>query len=72
MAASVLIWFCSVLLFCHHCNWAILQYHNVVYHGRNDGCVTPVNAVNPLATRDLAEKHVLKLVDGFFGHCRAV
>ena len=27
---------------------------------------------NPLATRDLAEKHVLKLVEGFFGHCRAV
>ena len=28
--------------------------------------------INPLATRDLAEKHVLKLVEGFFGHCRAV
>ena len=28
--------------------------------------------VNPLATGDLAEKHVLKLVEGFFGHCRAV
>ena len=28
--------------------------------------------VNPLATRDLAEKHVVKLVEGFFGHCRAV
>ena len=28
--------------------------------------------LNPLATRDLAEKHVLKLVEGFFGHCRAV
>ena len=27
--------------------------------------------INPLATRDLAEKHVLKLVEGFFGHCRA-
>ena len=27
---------------------------------------------NPLATRDLAENHVLKLVEGFFGHCRAV
>ena len=26
--------------------------------------------INPLATRDLAEKHVLKLVEGFFGHCR--
>ena len=28
--------------------------------------------INALATRDLAEKHVLKLVEGFFGHCRAV
>ena len=28
--------------------------------------------INPLATRDLAEKHDLKLVEGFFGHCRAV
>ena len=28
--------------------------------------------INPLATRDLAEKHVLKLVEGSFGHCRAV
>ena len=28
--------------------------------------------INPLATRDLAEKHVLKLVEGFFGHCRTV
>ena len=28
--------------------------------------------INPLATRDLAEKHVFKLVEGFFGHCRAV
>ena len=28
--------------------------------------------IKPLATRDLAEKHVLKLVEGFFGHCRAV
>ena len=28
--------------------------------------------INPLATRDLAEKHVLKLVEGFLGHCRAV
>ena len=27
---------------------------------------------NPLATGDLAEKHVLKLVERFFGHCRAV
>ena len=27
---------------------------------------------NPLATRDLAEKHVLKLVEGFFGHSLAV
>ena len=30
------------------------------------------NGLNPLATGDLAEKHVLKLVEGFFGHCRAV
>ena len=30
------------------------------------------SSFNPLATRDLAEKHVLKLVEGFFGHCRAV
>ena len=28
--------------------------------------------INPLATRDLAEKHVLKLVEGFFGQCRGV
>ena len=28
--------------------------------------------INPLAARDLAEKHVLKLVEGFFGQCRAV
>ena len=28
--------------------------------------------IKPLATRDLAEKHVSKLVEGFFGHCRAV
>ena len=28
--------------------------------------------IKPLATRDLAEKHVLKLVEGFFGPCRAV
>ena len=28
--------------------------------------------INPVATRDLAEKHVLKLVEGFFGHYIAV
>ena len=28
--------------------------------------------INPLATRDLAEKHVLKLVKEIFGQCCAV
>ena len=28
--------------------------------------------IYPLATRDFDEKHVLKLVEAFFGHCRAV
>ena len=28
--------------------------------------------IKPLATRDLAGKHVLKPVEGFFGHCRTV
>ena len=34
--------------------------------------ISLLSIFNPLATRDLAEKHVLKLVEGFFGHCRAV
>ena len=28
--------------------------------------------INPLATRGLPEKHVLKLVEEFFGQCSAV
>ena len=28
--------------------------------------------INPLATRDLAEKHVLKVLEGFFGQLSCV
>ena len=28
--------------------------------------------INPFAPRDFAEKHVLKLVEWFSGHCRAI
>ena len=46
MAANLLIWFCSFLLFYHH--WATLQHHNVVFYGPNDSCVTPANVVKCL------------------------
>ena len=31
-----------------------------------------INLINPFAPGDFAEKHVLKLVEWFSGHCRAV
>ena len=30
------------------------------------------NNINPFARADFAEKHVLKLVEWFSGHCRAI
>ena len=30
------------------------------------------NGINPFAPGDFAEKHVLKLVEWFSGHCRAI
>ena len=31
-----------------------------------------LRTVNPFAPGDFAEKHVLKLVEWFSGHCRAI
>ena len=33
---------------------------------------TPKDSINPFAPGDFAEKRVLKLVEWFSGHCRAI
>ena len=38
----------------------------------NNPCDSILIQINPFAPGDFAEKHVLKLVDWFSGHCRAI
>ena len=59
--------------------YVCLEYQSILHDKINSAClkksiIPPMfqALIHPLATRDLAEKHVLKLVEGFFGHCRAV
>ena len=37
-----------------------------------ENCVPCFKILNPFAPGDFAEKHVLKLVEWFSGHCRAI
>ena len=42
------------------------------YYHQNPSGFSFLVQINPFAPGDFAEKHVLKLVEWFSGHCRAI
>ena len=48
------------------------EYLKLQGDGRNNNVASVCTELNPFAPGDFAEKRVLKLVEWFSGHCRAI
>ena len=67
---EAMFWLTTPIIFCNspRCHW-----HNSLQRiFLADSNLWPPNHLNPFAPGDFAEKRVLKLVEWFCGHCRAI